>query len=55
MSAGFATGKELYRASRVRPKALYAVRANEKFHLFPACCCTGITPAGIKIMEGAAK
>jgi len=33
MSSGFATGKELYGASRVRQKAFYVARANEEFHL----------------------
>jgi hypothetical protein len=53
----------------VRPKAFYAVRANEKFHLSPTYCCDGLnrqidalvydlyalTPAEIKIVEGADK
>jgi hypothetical protein len=30
-------------------------RANEKFHLSPACRCDGLTPAEIKIVEGETK
>ena len=55
MPAGFATGKELLRGQPCEAEAFYAVRANEKFHLPPACCCVGLTPAEIKIVEGAAK
>lgn len=43
--ATFAKGKEL----------VADFRANEKFHLSPACRCAGLTPDEIKIVEGAAK
>ena len=45
MPSGFATGKVL----------VAAFRANEKFHLSPACSCTDLTIAEIKIRGRASQ
>jgi hypothetical protein len=58
MPAGFDTAcrdTEFY-AAFARVKELVAnFRANEKFHLPPACHYYGLIPAEIKIVEGVAR
>jgi hypothetical protein len=45
-----------FEAAFGRVKQLVAdFRASEKFHLSPAYHCNGLTPAEIKIVEGATK